>query len=252
METTAEHSKPRQDLLRVIKALADQEGIKESINWKKYPCTYKPKRRTLPTDQEIELIYLGINYDDVKWSFGLCATYGLRPSEMFLLKSENLQAYIDPSNTRKILQVSEDTKTGKREVYPLHHEWVEKFDLINVCPLESAAAKLETKVSWLNKLFRKYHFNHGAYDLRHRYAIRASELGVLVDIAAKWMGHTVEEHCRTYQKWMDKSTHDKVFDLVLKRDTELSEIHRLQIENQWLKDQVTRLEQEIEYLKKIR
>jgi integrase len=249
LEATEANSKPRQDLLRVIKALADYQGIKESIDWKKYPCKYKPKRRTLPTDEEIEFIYQGINDEAVKWSFGLCATYGLRPSEMFLLKPENIKAFIDPSNTRKVLQVPDDTKTGEREVYPLHPKWIEDFDLMNVCLLKTKAEKLETKVSWLNKLFRKFGFNHGAYDLRHRYAIRASELGVLVDIAAKWMGHSVEEHCKTYQKWMDKSTHNKAFDKVIKDDQKVSEVNRLRFENQWLKDEINRLKEEIECLK---
>jgi integrase len=249
IEATEANSKPRQDLLRVIKALAEHQEIKDSIDWKKYPCKYKPKRRILPTDQEIKLIYQGIDNNAVKWSFGLCATYGLRPSEMFLLKPENIQAYIDPSNTRKVLQVPDDTKTGEREIYPLYPEWVEKFNLMDVHQLKSDAEKLETKVSWLNKLFRKYDFNHGAYDLRHRYAIRAIELGILVDIAAKWMGHSVEEHCQTYQKWMDKTTHAKAFDKVIKGDIELSEIHRLRLENQFLKDEISRLKQEIEGLK---
>lgn len=249
IETTETNSKPRQDLLRVIKALAEHQGIKEAIDWKQYPCKYKPKPRTLPSDEEIELIYLGIDDDAVRWAFGLCATYGLRPSEMFQLESSNIKAYIDPSNTRKMLQVPDDTKTGEREVYPLHPEWVEKFNLTDVHLLKSDAEKLETKVSWLNKLFRKYNFNHGAYDLRHRYAIRAIELGVLVDIAAKWMGHSVEEHCRTYQKWMDKSTQDKAFDKILQEDNELSEINRLRLENQWLKDEVLRLTQENEFLR---
>ena len=178
---------------------------------------------------------------DVAWTFGMIATYGLRPSEVFQLTDDCINKFTSLGNKRHILYIPEDTKTGEREVYPLHPEWVEKFDLLNVSRLESNAKKLETKISWLNKLFHRYGFNQPAYDLRHRYAVRASELGVLADIAAKWMGHSVEEHYTTYQKWMDFSTHNKVFDKVLKIKEDMTEIEKLKLENQLLRDEVERL-----------
>lgn len=168
-------------------------------------------------------------------------TYGLRPSEMFQLTDDCLKRFVESSNKRYVLYIPDDTKTGEREVYPLYPQWVERFDLLNISQCESEGSCLEYKVSQLNKLFHKYGFKNPAYDLRHRYAIRSSELGVIVDIAAKWMGHSVEEHCKTYQRWMQKSTHDKAFDKLIKADEELTELERLKLENQWLKDENSKL-----------
>jgi len=240
LETTKTNSKPRQDLLRVCKCLASVVDV--TINWDKYPCNYKPKKRVLPTDDWIEACFKTMP-KEVSWSFGLIATYGLRPSEMFQLTDDCLDKFIHPSNRRKVLFIPDDTKTGEREVYPLHPDWVFKFDLLNVVMCESKGSCLEYKVSQLNKLFHRYGFNDPAYNLRHRYAIRASELGVLVDIAAKWMGHSVEEHCKTYQKWMDKSTHDKAFDKLINVSNELTEIEKLKLENQLLKEENRKLKQ---------
>jgi hypothetical protein len=249
--TTEPNSKPRQDLIRVIKALADYKGIKDTIDWRKdYSCKYKSKPRTLPSDEEIEYIYSNIDRDDVRWSLGMIATYGLRPQELFQLEPKNIEEFLaitEDSNTH-ILPIPEDTKTGERFVYPLHPEWIEKFDLANVCRLESNAKSLETKVSWLNKLFSKYGLKGGAYNLRHRYAVRAIELHVDESIAAKWMGHSLEEHCKTYQKWMDKSTHNKAFNKLLSKASEDTEIARLKFENQYLKDEVKRLQRKTEQL----
>jgi integrase len=240
IEKTEPDSKPRLDLIRVIKCLAEQAGIKENIDWYRFKCQYKPRKRSLPTDGYIEAICARMP-QDIAWAFGMIATYGLRPSELFQLNDDLLDKFTSIGNERHILYIPQDTKTGERAVYPLHPEWVDKFNLLNVSKLKTNAKKLETKISWLNKLFHRYGFNQPAYDLRHRYAIRASELGVLIDIAAKWMGHSVEEHYKTYQRWMEISTHNKVFDRVVQVKEEMTEIEKLKLENQLLRDEVERL-----------
>ncbi|GAA6622715.1 hypothetical protein [Scytonema sp. NUACC26] len=240
IEKTQPNSKPRHDLIRVVKCLADHIGIKDEIDWKKFKCRYKPNKRSLPTDGYIEATFDNMA-PDVGWSFGMIATYGLRPSELFQLTDGELAQFTDPSNKRHILYVPEDTKTGEREVYPLHPEWVERFDLKNVFRIKTSSSKLEYKISWLNKLFHKAGFNQPAYDLRHRYAIRATELEIPVDIASKWMGHSLEEHAKTYQKWMSITTFNKAFDKMMEGKGEASELKRLRLENAWLREEIERL-----------
>jgi hypothetical protein len=249
LEQTQPNSKPRLDLLRVVKCLAEHCGVKEDINWKRFKCTYKPQKRILPTDDFIESTFDGMP-KEIGWTFGMIATYGLRPSELFQLTNECIKRFTDSSNKRCVLYIPDDTKTGEREVYPLHPEWVQRFDLLNVRRLKTEAKKLETKISWLNKLFHKYGFNQPAYDLRHRYAVRACELRVLMDIAAKWMGHSVEEHCKTYQKWMDTATHHKAFDTMLEIKKELTEVEKLKLEINWLKEENSKLKAQLELYQK--
>ena len=240
IDSTQPNSKPRADLIRVIKCLADHVGIKDDIDWKQFRCKYQPKKRTLPTDGYIEATFNSMPRQ-VAWTFGMIATYGLRPSELFLLTEDCYTKFTSESNYRNVLHISDDTKTGERIVYPIHPEWVDKFELLDVMPFVTAATKLENIISILNQAFQRHGFNQPAYNLRHRYAIRASELGIAVDIAAKWMGHSVEEHTKTYQKWMDHTTHNKAFDKMLDVKSEISELDKLRIENQYLRNEVQRL-----------
>lgn len=246
---TEPDSKPRQDLIRVAKALIrfHDEDLFSKIKWKtRFTCKYVPKERQLPTDEKIEMIFMSMP-DEVAWTFGMIATYGLRPQEALQINPEHLRAFV--KDERGVFRVDNDTKTGSRDVYPLHDKWVKKFDLQNPKPLQSNAAKLEHRISHLNKLFTKYGLEGGAYVLRHRYAVRAMELKVPVDIAAKWQGHSVEEHTRTYQKYVDKTTHNKVFDSIKKKKSEhdalLERIRELEAENQRLKLENARLKLEL-------
>ena len=140
-------------------------------------------------------------------------------------------------------QVDPDTKTGERLVYPLHPEWVERFNLLNPKLFPSNAKKYKSKVNYFNRLIKKHGFNYGAYVLRHRYAIRAHELGVSIDDAARWMGHSMEEHIKTYHKYLGDSTSEKIFEQLLERNQECNELDRLRLENQFLRERVAELEE---------
>jgi hypothetical protein len=243
--TTKPDSRPRQNLIRVIKAIAEHLDVKQDINWKKFPCKYKPKQRFLPSDSYIESIWLEmIDEPAIAWSFGIIATYGIRPSELFQLTDVEIEQFLSPSNNRHVLYINEDTKTGSRIVYPLHSRWVDEFRLKEVRQLKTNFKLLQHKVAWLNKVFHRYGYKQGVYDLRHRYAIRATELNIAVDIAAKWMGHSLEEHTKTYQKWMDRTTHNKAFDAVLKVEDEENAVDALRLENKILKSKLKIMDNE--------
>lgn len=173
-----------------------------------------------------------------KWTFGMVATYGLRPQEIFT--NLHLQEYTDPSNTLSIFYVDRDCKTGDRKVLPLKPEWVELFDLKNPKPLISTASKLEYIISWVNKKFRRSpHWQRGAYDLRHGYAIRGHRYGIPVADMARYMGHDVETHVKEYQRWIGLDTMIEVYleATNLKQKTK----KQLVIENSELAAEVERL-----------
>ena len=225
-------------LISLIEKLAKQEGIEV----KSYPCKPTPQPRILPTDTEIELTF-ALLPENIAWTFGMIATYGLRTQEIFIGVENHLKFFTSPDNQFHKFKVDEDTKTGERLVYPLHPEWIERFDLLNPRRFPSHATKYESKVNKLGRELIKYGFKNGAYSLRHRYAVRAHELDVPIDDAARWMGHSVEEHVKTYQKYMDASTSDKIYRKLLNHKQELNELDRLRLENQFLKERVQELEQ---------
>jgi hypothetical protein len=230
----------RHSLIRVIRALAKQEGI----DVKPYTCKPVPVPRILPTDTEIEMTF-DLLPDDIAWSFGMIATYGLRTQEIFNGIEKHLDFFTSPDNKFHKFRVGEDNKTGERVVYPLYPHWVERFDLLNPKRFPSNARNYESKVNKLGETLITYGFKNEAYSLRHRYAIRAHELDIPIDDAARWMGHSVEMHVKTYQKYMDSSTSDKIYRKLLNDKQELNELTRLRLENQFLKDRVAELEEQL-------
>ncbi|MGB3190170.1 MAG: hypothetical protein WBB43_12230, partial [Limnoraphis sp.] len=228
----------RSTLISLIKKLAKQEGIEIQP----YSCKPISRPRILPTDREIELTF-ALLPEDIAWTFGMIATYGLRTQEIFIGVENHLEFFTNPDNEFHKFKVDEDNKTGERLVYPLHPEWIERFDLLNPKRFPSNATKYESKVDKLGRTLIKYGFKNEAYSLRHRYAVRAHELGIPIDDAARWMGHSVEEHVKSYQKYMDASTSDKIYRKLLNYKQELNELARLRLENQFLKERVQELEQ---------
>ncbi|MCG5061323.1 MAG: hypothetical protein KA714_25985 [Limnoraphis sp. WC205] len=238
--STPPNSRTRASLIRVINALAKQEGIEI----KPYRCKPVPAPRILPTDTEIEITF-DLLPDDIAWSFGMIATYGLRTQEVFIGIEKHLDFLTSPDNKFHKFRVDEDNKTGERLVFALQPEWVERFDLLNPKRFPSNAKKYESKVNKLGEVLTTYGFKNEAYSLRHRYAIRAHELNFAIDDVARWMGHSVQEHVKTYQKYMDASTSDKIYGKFLNHKQELSELDRLRIENQFLKERVAELEEQL-------
>ena len=54
------------------------------------------------------------------------------------------------------------------------------------------------------------------YDLRHCWAVRALRFGVPVSLAAKWMGHSVDIHTKTYQAWISREMEAQVYEQSLR------------------------------------
>ena len=237
IETTLPNTETRRQLNWVIQTLAKFEGLQI----KSYSCKVTPKPRIIPTDLEIELAFAAMP-GNIAWTFGMMATYGFRTQEVFIGIEEHLDFFTSPENKFHKFQVDSDTKTGERLVYPIHPEWVERFDLLNPKRFPSNAKKYISKVNYFNRLIKKYGFNYGAYALRHRYAIRAHELDIPINDAARWMGHSVQEHLKTYHKYLGDSTSEKIFESLLIRNQEASELDRLRLENQFLRERVAELE----------
>jgi integrase len=212
----------------------------------------QPTIRKIPGDEEVIAGYRKIGMplsvytskDNVtqpeqwQWVYGMLATYGLRPHELFAV---DLEAFIDPKNTFHLVSLNpsltEGTKTGERScgIPPLHPHWVELFKLKDI-RLPENAGKLSNKTAKLYIKFKNNDLGFRPYDLRHAYAIRGHRLRVPIKTMADYMGHTVQEHTKTYQRWMNEDTNLAIYQEVV--------IHRQGSSQEALKERISELEAE--------
>ena len=187
-----------------------------------------------------------------RWVYGMLATFGLRPRELFV--KPDINWWISTQNIDNTWKVNRDTKTGHREVIPFVPEWIELFDLKNPQPLkilEKKLAKITSvqSINWMrrdiSRWFRKVGIEFKPYDLRHACAIRSHLQGIPIKAAADNLGHTVDEHTKTYQRWFGIENRKKAFGEVINQksliELQKNEILALRMENERLKLEVERL-----------
>ena len=213
----------------------------------------RPKIRRIPNDEEIIRGFSQIamplspyvSKDNValpeqwQWVYGMLATYGLRPHELFAV---DLDAFTNPKNTFHLITLNPDltggTKTGERTcgIPPLYPHWIDLFKLKDIKLLPEGAGSLSNKTAKIHIRFRNTNIGFKPYDLRHAYAIRGHRLRIPIKTMADYMGHTVQEHTKTYQRWMNEDTNLEIYKEVV--------IHRQGTSKEALKSRITELEAE--------
>ncbi|WP_427157735.1 integrase [Aliinostoc sp. HNIBRCY26] len=258
LEKTRPNTSSRFFLVWQLKKFCDFCGFDESKTIYAY-ATAKPQPtiRKIPSDDEIIQGYLQMGMplsvytskdnltqpEQWQWAYGMLATYGLRPHELFAV---DLEVFINPNNTFNLVNLNpsltEGTKTGERScgIPPLHPQWVELFQLKNI-RLPFNEGKLSNRTAKLYVRFRNSNLNFRPYDLRHAYAIRGHRLRVPIKTMADYMGHSVQEHTKTYQRWMNEDTNLEIYKEVV--------IHRQGTSKEALKERISELEAEILALK---
>ncbi|MBH8564901.1 integrase [Nostoc sp. CENA67] len=216
-----------------------------------------PTIRKVPSDEEIIQGFLKIgmplstfaNKENItqpeqwQWVYGMLATYGLRPHELFAV---DIEAFTNTANTFHLVTLNPSltggTKTGERScgIPPLHPHWVELFNLKNI-RLPDQEGTLSNKTAKLHIKFRTADIGFRPYDLRHAYAIRGHRLRVPIKTMADYMGHTVQEHTKTYQRWMNEDTNLEIYKEVV--------IYRQGTTKEALKERISELEAENTALK---
>ncbi|NJN14007.1 MAG: integrase, partial [Richelia sp. RM1_1_1] len=173
-----------------------------------------------------------------QWLYGMLATYGLRPHELFAV---NLEAFTDTNNQFHLVYLNPSltggTKTGERScgIPPIYPHWVELFDLKNI-RFPQSGGTLSNKTALIHIKFRTISIGFKPYDLRHAFAIRGHRLRIPIKTMADYMGHTVQEHTKTYQRWMDEDTNLQIYQEVV--------IHRSGTTKEALKERIKDLEAE--------
>jgi integrase len=175
------------------------------IDLSKYKGDYSAKElnvRDIPEDEQIQKLILGIKDPEWKYVFALMAIFGLRPHECWLCDLELPNVY-----------VHEKTKTGRRLVFPVPLIWIEMFEIKDgVAP----KVTVQSNSDYGNRAC-KFARKNGLpvpYTFRHAYALRNIHAGVPDTIAAAWMGHDLTVHNRSYQRWLSKRDHLKVFNSI--------------------------------------
>jgi hypothetical protein len=195
-----------------------------------------------------------------RWTYGMLAVFGLRPRELFV--NPDIDWWLSGENIDFTWKVDKDCKTGARQALPLYKEWVTEFDLRNPLYLEmlinainqkdhthhAEITALTQRVSWW---FRKIGLDFKPYDLRHAWAIRAHLLGIPIKAAADNLGHSVQVHTQTYQRWFSLDMRKLAINQALSKKNEVEMMReeniKLQLENERLKMQVEKLRMEMVY-----
>jgi integrase len=201
-------TRSRQKSVIVFNLFAKFAGLNIDLN--KYKGEYnkhKLKPRNLPSDDLIIEVFNGINNPQWRWVFGMLATYGLRPHEVF---------NIDINSDFPVIEVLKG-KTKDRKIWALPPQWVSLFDLPNI-KMPNCSGSNSDLGHRVAVAFKRLKIPFKPYDLRHKWAIRAIELGLDVSLAAQQMGHSVRVHCDVYQRWLDDDVHQKAYDLIVNRN----------------------------------
>lgn len=211
--STSPDSRTRKRYCIALGALARFAGL--ALDLKPYAGKYSPKTaspRELPDDNTIIHWHgkISASADDWRWAYGMLATYGLRPHELFLLDYQRLEA---GNAMLKVL----DGKTGARTIFPLYPEWFEQFGLSDI-RLPKCTGKANADLG--NRVTRAFHrieIPFPPYALRHCWAVRSMEFGWEVAMAAQQMGHSVTVHTTTYHAWITEKHQQKMFDALIQR-----------------------------------
>ncbi|MBD2163843.1 site-specific integrase [Calothrix membranacea FACHB-236] len=253
------------------------QTFKIEIDLSKYSKMPDRNSRNIPTDGEIatgiakfeEYLHSRGNQvnQDVKnswqlwrWAYGMLAVFGLRPRELFI--NPDIDWWLSQENVDLTWKVHKDCKTGERQALPLHKQWIEDFDLRNPKYLEMLATAISKKdknnhaeitaltqrVSWW---FRKIGLDFKPYDLRHAWAIRAHILGIPIKAAADNLGHSVQVHTQTYQRWFSLDMRKLAINQALSKRDEVELIReenaKLRVENEKLNLEIEKLKMELVY-----
>ena len=211
--STKPDTRTRQKACTYINALANFAGIE--INTSDYAGNYSIESlelRNIPTDKQIVEMRSRIFNPGWKYAFSLMAAYGLRNYELF---------YCDLNSLKKSpghLRIVESKRNKKRErfIWCLYPEWWEQWQLGNSDCFPQVSGRTNSDLGdRVNKAFRRYGIIK-PYNLRHAWAIRS--IGFIpVELAAPMMDHTVDEHVRTYHRWIDRHHYDRMYQLMMCR-----------------------------------
>lgn len=154
---------------------------------------YTPRDRDIPSLEEIIAARSLFKHEGWLWVFDVLVCFGLRPHEAIRATGEGLKD--EPPK----LIVPNNTKTGKRDAYPLNANWIEEWDLANVRKPNLNLSRTNKRLGEeVPRYFKRHGIPFTPYCIRHRYALEWHNRGLPDRYAALWMGHSVDVHQKKY------------------------------------------------------
>lgn len=170
----------------------------------------------------------------IVWVLALIATYGLRPSEAWHAERIDEDGWI-------VIPGDGKTKTERHIAPPVPFDWVERYKLRENFNKHQALLNSRWTIRWDQRGDLLIPVNNSQvsgslrerfgseipylrvpewdnewvrpYDLRHAYAVRCFThpdcYGSDETDAARWMGHGLDVHKRTYLRWMSSTRSDE-------------------------------------------
>lgn len=207
---TKPDTRTRRRFCITLGAIAKFAGL--DCDFKDLKGNYSPKKTTprdLPDDETIARWFFKIKNPSWQWVYGMLATYGLRPHEVFWIEPESL--------LREGIVNVIDGKTGARRVYPIFPEWVDQFSLTHYQPPKCTGKNNSELGHRVAVAFTREGVPFPPYHLRHCWAVRALAFGLDVSLAAQQMGHSVQVHTEIYHQWINDRHHQKAFEILMNR-----------------------------------
>ena len=205
-EATEVGSRTRLECAKVFKRLGKLAGLSdlERLDALRTKTKYKPKRRELPSVEDLEQLLEGLpSNHHWSWPTWALVTYGCRPSEVFSLRpSDDGTAEVLTVKTKNALpewRTALALRVGDSEEPEDCRSWLIK----NERDYDSLEAKRLTG-SW-GKWLKARTNGMQLYDLRHAWAVRSILRGINASLAAKCMGHSLSVHHSTYHRWLEQS-----------------------------------------------
>lgn len=212
IDATPINSKTRKRACMVLGALAKFADLPLDVQG--LSGNYSAKRtspREIPEDALIAECWDRFTNPAWQWVYGMLATYGLRPHEVFRLNYDAI------SSGAMVIEVQENTKTGFRRVWPCYPEWFEQFGLSQVILPQVNVNRANLDVGRAASRYLTNHLPFKPYDLRHAWAIRTLAFGLDITLAAQQMGHSVQTHSETYHHWISDQVHQRAFESLMLR-----------------------------------
>jgi hypothetical protein len=170
--------------------------------------------RDLPTDEQIRAWRDRIPDPAWQWYFGVIAAYGIRNHEPF---------HIDLDRIRKSPLIwVRDSKSGSHYALAIPPRWWEEWRLYEPILPDISFTRNSQYSTRTSQYFGRdlktaigERLPFGMQDLRHRWSIRASEMDVAPEFAAKLQAHSQKMHTDVYQRHTDEQTFLKVLKKLL-------------------------------------
>jgi integrase len=208
---TPPDTRTRKRFCMILNCLAKFAGLECDLKrWAgDYSFTHAAPRQ-LPEDTTIAEWFWKIPDPKWRWVYGMLATYGLRPHEVFHV---DLKRLAKGSKTIQVL----DGKTGPRLVWPFYPEWFDEFGL-HQHQLPPVTGRCNADLgARCRKYFHRQELPFRLYDLRHCWAIRVVEFGMEVPLAAQQMGNSPVIFSEVYLNWISERRQQQAYDRLMQR-----------------------------------